>query len=157
MKTKLYKYLKVASLSLGLCCLSACPRPMPSYCSDYYRLTNEKRIEKIKSSSTEELFDLQLCNYYAEPGDFKAASAVADGGEKNIPFLLSKLYKENDGHTKEVAIFLLSVMDSNGNLPKRDEVIAVIERTISEMKDDGFKDSASKHLQQMKEKEKTKN
>jgi hypothetical protein len=151
MKIKLHKYLKVAFLGIGLSILSACPRPMPSYCSSYYRLPNEKRIEKINSSSIEELFDLQLCEYYAEPGDFKAATAISDGGEKNVPFLLSKLNNENDGHTKEEAIFLLSLMDSNNNLPKREEVVAIIEKTISEMKDDGFKDSAKTFLQQMKD------
>lgn len=137
-------------LSMTLSVLTACPRPMPAYCSEYYGLSREKRDERIASSSTEELFNLELCAYYAEPGDGRISSAIADQGDKNIPFLLSKLKKENDDHTKETAISLLSLMDSSGKLTNRAEVISIIEKTIPEIKDADFRRFANNRLRKMK-------
>jgi hypothetical protein len=143
--------LNVTLLIAGLLVTGGCTRQMPPYCSNYYRLTNEKRVDTINSSSMEDLFKLTLCDYYAEPADYKAAVAIADGGEKNVPFLLSKL-SETDGHTKEAAVSVLGLMDSNNLLPQREEIIEIIEKSISEMKDDGFKDSSLRDLQWMKNK-----
>ena len=111
-------------------------------------------MEAVRTYSIEKNFSLLRCRNYIEALDDQPRTPIIEGGEKSVPFLLVQLNENVDEWQKETAIYLLSVIDQDDKVSNRPDVIANIEKIVSEMKKEQAKSSSTKWLQEMKDRRK---
>lgn len=85
-----------------------------------------------------------------EPPTTAYAAYIAEGGEKNIPFLLQRLKAERLEMVQTELIDIFTVMAIKGQLRGREDVIADLEQVISKMKYEPVKLIAQKYLEEIK-------
>src|SRR5215204_3001678 len=97
-----------------------CGEPMPGQCKAFYSMTATQQIELFKQYPIERQYEIYRCGTtQRHPPDMGLAIYIADGGQKNIPFLLEKLGEEDDEATQRYIILAFELMAGRGYLRGR--------------------------------------
>lgn len=75
---------------------------------------------------------------------------LADGGQKNIPFLLKKLGEEDDEAVGRYVIFVFELLAERGDLRGRHDVAAQVEQAVSKLTIPFLKEEGQESLEKIK-------
>lgn len=137
-----------ASVILSVVCLAlsatiSCGNRMPQDCEQFrgfFGLPSSDRHAQLKALPLEKQFEIYRCGMFREPPHTEFADDIADGGEKNIPFLLERLRSEPSEVSQHDIIYIFDVMAyRGGSLRGRNDVITEIKQRVSSMKGERVK------------------
>jgi hypothetical protein len=130
--------MRLTLLACLLFLLFICPRcgeSMPSACKEFYSLTATQQNEIFKNYSIERQYKIYRCGTtQRHPPDMGLAIYIAEGGQKNIPFLLTQLGDEGDEAMQRYIIFVFELMANRGYLRGRNDVAKQVESVVAKMK-----------------------
>lgn len=75
---------------------------------------------------------------------------IADGGEKNSPFLLEKLRTEESEPVRSFIIFVFKLMSESGDLRGRHDVATQVDQAVSKLIIPFLKEEGQESLEQIK-------
>lgn len=112
-----------------------CAEPMPTECKEFYSRPATQRVELFKQYRVEKQYEIYKCGTtQRHPPDMGLAIYIADGGQKNISFLLKKLGEEDDEAVQRHVIAVFELMADRGYLRGRNDVANAIESVVAKMK-----------------------
>lgn len=105
-----------------------------------------QRDVEFKTYSLERQLEIYHCGMAWQPQQLDYAFFIAEGGEKNIPFLLEKLKTEDSEVDKTEIFYIFRAMAVKGLLEGRQDIIEQLEQIITVMKIQPFKEQAERDL-----------
>jgi hypothetical protein len=136
--------LGAAVIALAAVTLSCWPRS--NDCDGFFRLPSLQREAEFENYPVERQLDIYLCGMNMEPPHMGLAIYIANGGEKNVPFLLQKLKSEKRENVEKNIIFVFGLMAIKGRLKGRHDVLDQIEPIVAGMKFRVYKEPATEDL-----------
>ena len=126
----------------------------PEVCKRFFS-SGPRSEKRFLSHSVEDQFKLHRCSLQQIPS-IGYHSAMAEGGEKLVPFLVEKLNaKHKNRYERDLTILaasqVLALLAISGDLDNHRYVVPLLERKISLMKFDVDKDEATDDLKTIKE------
>jgi hypothetical protein len=107
---------------------------MPAECKEFYSKPATQRVEVFKQYPVEKQYEIYKCGTTQKhPPDTGLAIYIAEGGEKNIPFLLEKLKTEDSEEMRRNVIFVFELMAGRGYLRGRKDVAVEVENAVAKM------------------------
>ena len=147
------KYRAIVLLTL-LTTLSGCyfwsPAILSPECKKFFDLPSREQEQIFRTYPVDKQVDLYLCGMNREPPEITYAAYIAEGGEKNIPYLLQRIRAESLEIVQTRLIDIFTVMAIKGQLRGRKDVVAELEQTTSNMKYEPVKLKAQLYLQTIK-------
>jgi hypothetical protein len=145
--------------SLLLICLlcilsisSRCREPMPAQCREFYSMTAVKQVEVFKLYPLERQYEIYRCGTtQRHPPAMGLSIYIAEGGEKNIPFLLEKLGQEESESMQRYIILVFEMMAGRGYLRGRTDVVKGVEQAVDKMSDSFLKEVSQESLKKINE------
>lgn len=124
----------IAILVMLLNSCYGCPPSLPNKeCRDFFGLSLSEQETKFKSYEVSKQVDLYLCGMSLEPPHIGLASYIAEGGEKNVPYLLERLSNEESEINQAYIIGIFRSLSNRGHLKDKQDVIYQLERIASAM------------------------
>lgn len=128
-----------------------CGQSLPADCKVFYAKTASEQQVAFKSYSVERQYEIFRCGTtQRHPPDIGLAGYIADGGEKNIPFLMEKLRTEESESVRRYIIFVFELMAVSGDLRGRQDVAAQVEQAVSKLTIPFLKEEGQESLEKIK-------
>ena len=129
--------IRLISLVLLLGFLQQCGGEMPAEYETLFRLPSHEREAKFKQFPIEKQVDVYIYAMYVEPPKTEFLRYLASNGEKAVPFLLARLEIEKSDTRKAILVNVFEEIHRYYASLRNDEAtITVLERIVSNMKDD---------------------
>ena len=109
-------------------CYFGPPAILSRDCRDFFNLPSREEEDLFRTYPVDKQVDLYLCGMNREPPEIAYAAFIAEGGEKNIPYLLQRLKAEKVEIVQTRLIDIFSVMAINGQLRGRHDVIGELDQ-----------------------------
>ena len=148
MKYRLFIILTLLTTFAG--CYFWSPAILSPECRKFFDLPLREQEQLFRTYSVDKQVDLYLCGMNREPPETAYAAYIAEGGEKNIPYLLQRLKAERLEMVQTEIIDIFTVMAIKGQLRGREDVIAELEEVVAKMKYGPVKLIAQKYLEDIK-------
>ena len=146
-----YKVLVALSLLIILSgCYGCPPTILPRECREFFALPSREQESKFRSYPVEKQVDLYLCGMNREPPEIALAAYIAEGGDKNIPYLLQRLKAEKLEISQTHVIDIFVVLSIKGNLRGRQDVVDELEQVVAKMKYQPVRLKAQTYLEKIK-------
>lgn len=134
--------------------LSGCyfvpPASMPRECREFFNLPSRERENIFRTYSVDKQVDIYLCGMNREPPEIGYATYIAEGGEKNIPYLLQRLRAERLEIVQTRLIDIFTVMAIKGQLRGRKDVVGELDDIVSKMEYEPVKREALMYLEEIR-------
>jgi len=128
----------------------SCGEAIPSECKEFYALPAAQQIEVFKQYSVERQYPIYRCGTtQMHPPDMGLALYIADGGQKNIPFLLEELRAEDSEPPRRYIILVFDLMADRGYLRGRKDVATEVESAVASMKIPFLKEVSQESLKKI--------
>ena len=85
-----------------------------------------------------------------EPPEIAYAAYIAEGGDKNIPYLIQRLKAEPLEIQQTRIIDIFTVLAIKGHLRGRQDIVVQLEEVVSKMKYEPVKFKAQSYVQEIK-------
>ena len=131
-------------------CYGCPPAILPRECREFFALPSREQEAKFRAYPVEKQVDLYLCGMNREPPEIAYAVHIAEGGDKNIPYLLQRLKAEQLEITQTRIIDIFTVLAIKGHLRRRQEVVDQLEEVASKMKYAPVRLQAQKYIEEIK-------
>ena len=131
-------------------CYGCPPTILPRECREFFDLPSREQEAKFRAYPLQKQVDLYLCGMNREPPEIAYAAYIAEGGEKNIPYLLERLKSEKLEITQVRIIDIFTVLAIKGHLRARQDVVAQLEQVVSRMKYEPIRRQAQGYLEEIK-------
>jgi len=146
-----YKAIVGASLLLMLSgCYGCPPTILPRECRQFFDLPSKEQEAKFRAYPVAKQVDLYLCGMNREPPEIAYAAYIAEGGEKNFPYLLQRLKAEQLEITQTRIIDIFTLLSIKGHLRGRKDVVAQLEQVVSKMKYEPVRLQAQAYIEEIK-------
>lgn len=143
-----------AFILLLLTALSGCyflpPAILPRECREFFDLPAREQVDLFRTYPVEKQVDLYLCGMNREPPESAYAAYIAEGGEKNIPYLLQRLKAERVEIVQTRLIDIFTVMAIKGQLRGRKDILAELDQVVSKMEFEPVKRKAQMYLEEIR-------
>lgn len=140
----------LAFILLLLTTLSGCyfvqPAILPRACREFFNLPSREQENLFRTYPVDRQVDLYLCGMNREPPAIAYAAYIAEGGEKNISYLLWRLKAEKVEMVQTRLIDIFTVMALRGQLRGRKDVVGELDQIVSKMEYEAVKRKAQKYL-----------
>jgi hypothetical protein len=128
----------------------SCGEKIPKECEEFYSLTAAQQIEVFKQYPVERQYPIYRCGTtQMHPPDMGLAIYIAEGGQKNIPFLLQKLKDEDSEPMRRYIILVFDLMANRGYLRGRTDVATEVEIAVAGMKIPFLKEMSRQSLKKI--------
>jgi len=145
------KFCLLIVMLLTLMMSPRCGPSMPAECKDFYAKTASEQQVVFRGYSVERQYRIFRCGTtQRHPPDIGLAGYIADGGEKNIPFLLEKLRTEESEPVRRYIIYVFELMSESGDLRGRHDVAAQVDQAVSKLTIPFLKEEGQESLEQIK-------
>ena len=129
-----------------------CGEPMSATCKEFYSVAAVQRVDRFKQYPIEKQYEIYKCGTtQMHPPQTGLAIYIANGGEKNIPFLLEKLKAEDSEGMRGNVIFVFELMAGRGYLHGRKDVAEEVEKAVAKMKVPFLKETGEASLKKINE------
>ena len=146
-----YKIFVAFSLLIILSgCYGCPPTILPRECREFFALPSREQETKFRSYPVEKQVDLYLCGMNREPHEIALAAYIAEGGDKNIPYLLQRLKAEQLEISQAHVIDIFVVLAIKGTLRGRQDVVDQLEEVVAKMKSPPVRQKAQGYLEEIK-------
>jgi hypothetical protein len=146
-----YKVILTATSLLMLNGCYGCPPTILSReCREFFAMPSKEQEARFRAYSVDKQVDLYLCGMNREPPEIAYAAYIAEGGEKNIPYLLRRLEAEQLEITQLHVIDIFTMLAVKGHLRGRQDVIAQLDQVVSRMKYEPIRLKARAYLDEIK-------
>jgi hypothetical protein len=146
-----YKVFVASSLLIILnSCYGCPPTLLQRECRDFFALPSREQAAEFRAYPVERQVDLYLCGMNREPPEIAYAAHIAEGGDKNVPYLLQRLKAEQLEITQTRIIDIFTVLAIKGHLRGRQDVVDQLEEVASQMKYAPVKLQAHRYIEEIK-------
>lgn len=145
---------KVIAFSTVLILLNGCygcpPTILSRDCRAFFDLPSREKEVKFREYPVDKQVDLYLCGMNREPPEIAYAAYIAEGGDKNIPYLIQRLKAEPLEIEQTRIIDIFTVLALKGHLRGRQDIVVQLEEVVSKMKYEPVKLKAQRYVQEIK-------
>jgi len=131
-------------------CYGCPPTILRGECREFFAMPANEREAKFRTYPIDKQVDLFLCGMDLEPPHSGYAAYIAEGGEKNIPYLLQRLEAERSEITQLHLIDIFTVLAIKGHLHGRQDVLVRLEQVVSRMKYEPIRQKALEYLDEIR-------
>jgi hypothetical protein len=146
-----YKAIVVSTLLILLNgCYGCPPTILSSDCRKFFQLSSKDQEAQFRAYAVDKQVDLYLCGMNREPPEIAYAAHIAEGGEKNIPYLIQRLKAEPLEINQTRIIDIFTVLAIKGHLRGRQDIVVQLEDVASKMKYEPLRLQAERYVQDIK-------